>query len=65
MTIDETIKRLQSRLTSRGVIQFGNPDADLLLGIEALKAFRVYRLANESWLSLLLSGETEDLGLNK
>jgi hypothetical protein len=59
MTIDEAIEGLKTRLTPKGVIQFGEPDNDIRLGIEALKWYKRWRSARHAAADYLLPGETE------
>jgi hypothetical protein len=61
MTIDEAIEGLKTRLTPKGVIQFGEPDNDIKLGIEALKAWKFLREHSGMSYDALLPGETEEV----
>ena len=63
MTIDEAIKGLKSRLTPKGVIQFGDPDADIQLGIEALKRVKELRLRYNLGIPYYLPGERQRVSI--
>ena len=61
MTLDEAIEGLKTRLTPKGVIQFGEPDDDIRLGIEALKWYKRWRSVRHAAADYLLPGETAEI----
>jgi len=59
MTIDEAIKRLQARVAYAKKNYPDYPADDVMLGIEALKNWKLLRQGRARVIAPLLKGETE------